>query len=313
MILGLDIGGTKTAVVLGSVRGEILGRKQFPTGATRGFMPVFQDLTSTMSELLESARDDVAAISVSIGGPLDIGQGIIKSPPNLPGWTDIHLKDLLSERFGLPVYVEHDGNAGALAEFYFGAGRGLKNIVFITMGTGFGAGMILDGRVYRGTSDVAGEIGHIRIAENGPLCYGKAGSLEGYGSGTGIWKLAQMMYPNTWPSDSSVIEIYEAYKSASSQAKAVFERAALYLGRGLAMLADILNPQRIILGGLALRMGDALLEPALRVFNEEALPQARDSCQIVTARLGESIGDVASLCAAYDQGNLLEGSTSSRQ
>lgn len=305
LILGLDIGGTKTALVLGSQRGEIQWRMQFLTRPERGFKIVFAELATNIATALRSARKTVAAISVSIGGPLDVLKGVIKSPPNLPGWTNVPLKKLLAERFTLPVYIEHDGNAGALAEFYFGAGKGFRNIIFITMGTGFGAGLILDGRLYRGTSDTAGEIGHIRIAEDGPLCYGKAGSLEGYGSGTGIAKLAQMMYPAIWNAPATVIDIYNAYKDGSAEARAVFGRAGFYLGRGLAMLADTLNPERIILGGIGMRLGDALLAPAKRVFYEEALPQAAEVCEIVPAQLGEAIGDIASLCAAFDQGKLL--------
>jgi len=305
LILGLDIGGTKTAVVLGSRRGEIQWRKQFPTRPERGFKSVFGELTANIATALRSAPKTVTAISVSIGGPLDVLKGIIKSPPNLPGWTNVPLKKLLAERFVLPVYVEHDGNAGALAEFYFGAGRNFRNIIFITMGTGFGAGLILNGQLYRGTSDTAGEIGHIRIAEDGPLCYGKAGSLEGYGSGTGIARLAQIMYPAIWDESATVIEVYNAYKNDSTEARAVFERAGFYLGRGLAILADTLNPERIILGGIGMRLGDVLLAPAKRVFYEETLPQAKEVCEIVPAQLGEAIGDIASLCAAFDQGKML--------
>lgn len=304
-ILGLDIGGTKTAVVLGSQHGEIQWRKQFPTRPERGFKVVFGELTTNTATALRSAQGNVIAISVSIGGPLDVLNGIIKSPPNLPGWINISLKKLLAERFRLPIYVEHDGNAGALAEFYFGAGKGFRNIVFITMGTGFGAGLILNGQLYRGATDTAGEIGHIRIAEDGPLCYGKAGSLEGFGSGTGITKLAQMMYPEIWNESATVIEMHNAYKAGSKEARAVFERAGFYLGRGLAILADTLNPERIILGGIGMRLSDALLTPARRVFHEEALPQAVEVCKIVPAQLGEAIGDIASLCAAFDQGKLL--------
>lgn len=304
-ILGLDIGGTKTAVVLGSLRGEILRRAQFVTQPERGFAAVFEELTAVTAKTLETAHELVTAISVSIGGPLDVLSGIIKSPPNLPGWTNIPLKKLLVERFNLPVYIEHDGNAGALAEFYFGAGKGFRNIIFITMGTGFGAGLILNGQLYRGTSDTAGEIGHIRIAEDGPLCYGKAGSLEGYGSGTGVAKLAQTMYPAIWNESATVIDVHNAYKNNSPEARAVFERAGFYLGRGLAMLADTLNPERIILGGIGTRLGDALLASAKRIFHEEALPQAAEVCEIVPTQLGEAIGDIASLCAAYDQGKLL--------
>ena len=303
-ILGFDIGGTKIGVVIGTTRGEISVRTSFPTHPGRGFQPIFDEMVDRAEEVLKQARSQVVAVSVSIGGPLDVLGGIIKSPPNLPGWTDIPLKQLLVRRFRLPVYVEHDGNAGALAEFYFGAGRGFRNLVFITMGTGFGAGLILDGRLYRGTSDVAGEIGHIRVAEDGPLCYGKAGSLEGFGSGTGIAFLARMMYPDLWGPETTAVDVHTAWHNGSPEARAVFERASFHLGRGLAILADILNPQRIILGGLGVRALEALVAPARRVFSEEALAEATRVCEIVPAEIGESIGDIAALCAALHQGQL---------
>lgn len=306
MILGLDIGGTKTALVLGTRRGQIDWRKQFATAPGRGFKYFFEDLATEVHHAISNTRDKVEAISVSIGGPLDVLKGIIKSPPNLPGWDEIPLKRLLTDRFNLPVYVEHDGNAGALAEFYFGAGKDFQNIVFLTMGTGFGAGLILDGKLYRGTTDTAGEIGHIRIAEDGPLCYGKAGSLEGFGSGTGMAKLAQMMFPGVWNESATVTDVYSAYKNGSPEARKVFEKAAIYLGRGFALIADLLNPERIILGGLGFRIGEAFLPVAEKIFQQEALSQASSACRIVPSQLKESIGDIASLCAAFDQGGLRE-------
>ena len=304
-IVGLDIGGTKTAVVRGLPEGKILWRKEIPTRPGRGFDAVFENITAVVAEALSAPALEPVALSVSIGGPLDVLRGIILGPPNLPGWNHVPLKTMLAERFRLPVYIEHDGNAGALAEFFYGAGRGYKNIVFITMGTGFGAGFILDGKLYRGTNDVAGEIGHIRIAEDGPLCYGKRGSLEGFGSGNGIALLASEMYPHLWGKETTVITLYDSFRAGSAEARAVFDRAALYLGRGLAILADILNPQRIILGGLGMRMPDALVEPARKVFEEETLPETKKVCAIVPAELGEAIGDFASICAALDQGKLL--------
>lgn len=303
MILGLDIGGTKTAAVLGTRQGEVRWRKRIPTNTDRGFQSVFSDITALAREALADTPDRVEAISVSIGGPLDVLNGMVKSPPNLPGWDNIPLKRLLKEQFSLPVFVEHDGNAGALAEFYFGAGRGFRNIVFLTMGTGFGAGLILDGRLYRGTSDTAGEIGHIRIAEDGPLCYGKAGSLEGFGSGTGMAMLARGMFPALWNESTTVLDLYDAYRSGSPEARQVFEKAGLYLGRAFAMIGDLLNPERIILGGLGMRIGDAFLPVAEDVFRKECLPQVSTVCKIIPALLGEAIGDTASLCAAIDQGN----------
>ncbi len=305
-ILGFDVGGTKIGVVIGTREGEITARASFSTRPERGFRPIFEEMMATAETLVSPTRSTVEAVSVSIGGPLDILNGIIKSPPNLQGWTDIPLKQLLVDHFHRPVYVEHDGNAGALAEFYFGAGRGFKDIVFITMGTGFGAGLILDGRLYRGASDAAGEVGHIRVADDGPLCYGKAGSLEGYASGTGIARLAHMMYPDLWKQETTAVTIHEAWHKGSPEARAVFNRAALSLGRGLAILADILNPQRIILGGLGMRAQEALIEPAKRIFAEEALADVQRVCEIVPAELGEAVGDIAALCAALEQGRLFQ-------
>src|SRR5512138_3411367 len=140
-VVGVDIGGTKCAVVLGSLRGEILAREQFPTGAERGCVQVLGDITAAIDRIREKATVDVLAISVSIGGPLDVLRGVILSPPHLPGWNHVPLKEILKDRFNLPIYIEHDGNAGALAEWYFGAGRGSRNLIFLTMGTGFGGGL----------------------------------------------------------------------------------------------------------------------------------------------------------------------------
>jgi glucokinase len=304
-IIGLDIGGTKTAVVAGDRRGVVVHREQFATGPGRGFDDVFSRMLESIAHVVAHMGTLPGAVSVSVGGPLDVLRGIVKSPPNLPGWTDIPLKEMLARHMHVPVFVEHDGNAGALAEWYFGAGKGFRNIVFVTMGTGFGAGLILEGRLYRGTSDVAGEIGHVRVAEDGPDCYGKSGSLEGYGSGTGIARLARMMYPSLWGEGMTVIDLHEAYQAGSREAASVFSRAATGLGRGLAIIADTLNPERIILGGIGMRLGDALVRPAKAVFESESLPEARRVCEIVPAQLGESIGDIAALCAAYDQGSLL--------
>jgi len=305
-IIGLDIGGTKTAVVAGDTRGNVLRREQFASEPGKGFDDMFSRIAGSVGRVAGEMQSEPRAVSVSVGGPLDVLHGIVLAPPNLPGWTRVPLKDLLAERFHVPVYVEHDGNAGALAEWHFGAGKGCQSIVFMTMGTGVGAGLILGGRLYRGSSDVAGEIGHVRVAEEGPDCYGKSGSLEGYGSGTGISRMARAMFPSLTQEEASPVALHEAWKKGSPQARDVFAAAARGLGRGLAIVADTLNPERIILGGLGMRLWEALVVPALRVYEAEALPEAQRACRIVPAQLGERIGDLASLCAAYDQGNLLD-------
>jgi glucokinase len=240
------------------------------------------------------------AASVSIGGPLDIARGIIYSPPNLPRWDAVPLRDSLEDKLGLPVHVEHDGNAGAIAEHRFGAGQGLRNLVFLTMGTGLGAGLIVNGAIYRGSSDLAGEVGHMRIAPDGPIAYGKAGSWEAFCSGPGMVRVAHRLYPARWP-DTGELDARELTRLAQggdADALAVVGETGRWLGKGLAILADVLNPQMIVIGSMAVRLGDVLLEPARRAMREEALPGAYEACRVVPAALGESLGDVAALCAA---------------
>ena len=301
-ILGLDIGGTKTAVVLGDRSGRIHERTEFATRTERGFGPTFTELSEHLGAMLARASEaggPASAVSVSIGGPLEIEPGIIHAPPNLPGWDDIPLKSLLEQQTGLSVYVEHDGNAGALAEWYFGAARGAQNVIFLTMGTGFGGGLILNGELYRGTCDLAGEVGHLRIAENGPVAFGKRGSWEGLCGGAGIAKLAAQRFPARWHEEGvAARDLVDLARTGDPDALAVLEEVGGHLGRGLAILLDILNPEVIVIGSLAVRLGELVLEPARKVIGQEALPKAVAACRIVPAELGEQLGDVAALCAA---------------
>ncbi|MCE5258988.1 MAG: ROK family protein [Chloroflexi bacterium] len=302
-IIGLDIGGTKTAVVEGSCDGEILTKRQAPTAPHEGFEAVFVRICALVSEALaDSAQSgrEPAALSVSIGGPLDIARGIIYSPPHLPGWDAIPLRDLLMERFKLPTFVEHDGNAGAIAEWRFGAGRGTHNLIFLTMGTGLGGGFILNDRVYRGATDLAGEVGHMRIARTGPLVYGKRGSWEGYCAGPAFAWMAQRMYPADWGRGITTPEVVRLALAGDQRALAVVQRVGAYFGRGLAVLADIINPEMIVVGSMGVRLGELLLAPARRAMRQEALPGTFSACSLVPAALGDKIGDIAALCAALE-------------
>jgi len=302
-IIGLDIGGTKFAVIEGDGKARILSRRQEATRAECGFEDTFARLCTAVSSAqaeATAAGRRVCALSVSIGGPLDIARGIIYSPPNLPGWDAIPLRDLLIDRFGLPVFVEHDGNAGAIAEWRFGAGRGAHNLVFLTMGTGLGGGFILNDHIYRGASDLAGEVGHMCITRTGPLAYGKRGSWEGYCAGPAFALLAQRLFPNRWGTSVTTPEIVQLALAGDVQALAVVRRVAGYFGRGLAILADILNPEVIVVGSMAVRLGEVLLGPARKAMRRDALPGTYSACRVVPAELGERIGDVASLCAALE-------------
>jgi glucokinase len=302
-LIGLDIGGTKTAIVEGTLDGQILAKTKHASDARQGFAPMFARLCAATQDTLDTARAagrDVLALSVSIGGPLDIANGIIYSPPHLPGWDAIPLKQLLTDRFGLPTYVEHDGNAGALAEWRFGAGVGVHSLVFLTMGTGLGGGIIVNDRLWRGASDLAGEVGHMRIAPDGPLVYGKRGSWEGYAAGPAFAVLAQQMFPARWGAVATTPQITELALAGDADAVAVVARVGEWLGRGLAVLADVLNPEMIVVGSMAVRLGDLVLEPARRALREEALPGTARDCRVVPAALGDGIGDVAALCAAIE-------------
>ncbi len=187
--IGIDIGGTKTAVLLTGIDGSISDRKQFATVTGRGgWQKTIGMMKEQVAQLTKDAK--VEAIGISCGGPLDSRRGMILSPPNLPGWDQVPVTQIFSDAFGVPAYLENDANAGALAEWLYGAGKGYDNVIFLTFGTGLGAGLILDGKLYNGANDYGGEAGHIRLAPEGPIGYHKRGSFEGFCSGTG---LAQMM------------------------------------------------------------------------------------------------------------------------
>jgi glucokinase len=306
-ILGLDIGGTKIACIEGNRAAEVLQRVEMATEASRPFDETLPQIIGASQRLIAAASASarkIVALSVSIGGPLRIGEGVLIDPPNLPGWHGVRLKDRLSESFpGLPVCIEHDGNAGALAEFHFGAGRaraGVRHLIFLTFGTGLGAGIIVNGQILHGASDTAGEIGHWRLSRHGPEGFGKAGSWEGFSSGAGLVKLAASKYPLRWQSQSPIRTLIDAMLANDDDALAVAREAGRRLGQGLALLIDALNPQLIVLGSLAVALGERVLGPAREVIAAEALPQAAAACEIVPAALGANIGDVAALMAVLN-------------
>jgi glucokinase len=304
-VLGFDIGGTKTACVEGTSTARILQRVEMPTHANEPFSVTFPRIAAEARKLIGGASRagrTITAISVSIGGPLRIEEGFLLDPPHLPGWHHVPLKARIAEAFpGLPVLVEHDGNAGALAEFHFGVGKnrpGLKHLIFLTFGTGVGGGFILNGQLLRGASDTAGEIGHWRLAEDGPLGFGKRGSWESFASGAGLVELASLMFPTRWNLDTPIRALVESMVADDSEALQVAEEAGKWMGRGLSLLIDALNPQVIVFGSLGVALGERIFGPARKVIAQEALPQAAAACELVPSVLGKEIGDVAALMAA---------------
>src|SRR5512133_3717019 len=190
--LGLDIGGTKCSVVVGDASFSVLRKVSFDTNTGRGWKSILAEFTGHIKKLLDDNNQyKLKRIGISCGGPLDSKKGIIYSPPNLPGWDNVPITRIFSDEFGVETMLQNDANACALAEWLMGAGKGTTNMIFLTFGTGMGAGLILNGRLYSGTNDLAGEVGHIRLAKTGPTGFGKAGSFEGFCSGGGIAQLAK--------------------------------------------------------------------------------------------------------------------------
>jgi glucokinase len=307
-IIGLDIGGTKTACVEGAFDATILQRVEMPTNAQLPFHVTFPEITSRVQSLIVNANRagrTIAAISVSIGGPLKIGEGILIDPPHLTGWHHVPLKQHLGQSFpGIPICIEHDGNAGALAEFHFGVGKtrpNLQHLIFLTFGTGIGAGFIVNGGILRGATDTAGEIGHWRLAEDGPLAFGKRGCWESFASGAGLIHLAAQMHPARWSPDTPIRDLVDAILRDDPQALEVAARAGHWMGRGLSLLIDALNPQVIVFGSLGVVLGERIFAPARKVIEEEALPQAAAACEIIPSVLGNSIGDIAALMAGLTE------------
>lgn len=317
--LGIDIGGTKCAVIAGSDTMEIFEKRVFQTETWKGPDHALNLLIETASDITgKRGPEGLKAIGISCGGPLDSKNGIVQSPPNLPGWDNIPVVKIFRDIFKVPVYLQNDANASALAEWKFGAGKGTDNMIFLTFGTGMGAGIIIDGRLYSGTSDMAGEAGHIRLAEDGPEGYGKKGSFEGFCSGGGIARLAQKIASEKFSAGETVSfcksadkidgitarDVAEAAADGDKTALEIFETSGRYLGYGLSVLIDILNPRMIVIGSIYVRCREFLEPACMRIIEKEALENSRKVCRIVPSVLEDKIGDFASLSVAILLNNM---------
>lgn len=280
--IGIDIGGTKCAVIRGDENGKILEKLRFATKSRDSTLQKILDAAGCV----RSAQTD--AIGISCGGPLDSKKGVILSPPNLPGWDNVPITRLLSEALQLPAYLQNDADACAIAEWKFGAGQGCENMVFLTFGTGLGAGLILNGRLYQGSSGMAGEVGHLRLFKEGHIGYGKPGAYEGYCSGGGIAQYGL----------GSAEHLAQMAALGDIDALKVWHQTGQYLGQLLSVLVDLLNPERIVIGSIYARCRQFMEDSMYQVLEAEALLGSRRACSIVPAGLGESLGDTAALCVA---------------
>jgi glucokinase len=308
-VLGIDIGGTKLAVGVVDTDGRILARGETPTLATEGPSRVLDRTVQLAKDTLGRAGIAMGAISrvgLACAGPVDREKGLVLNPPNLPGWTRVKLVEHFERELGCPAILENDANAAALGEFRFGAGRGAQSLVYLTVSTGIGGGIILGGRLWHGLKDGAGEVGHMTLAPEGPLCgCGNRGCLEALASGPAIARQARKALGSERPSrlreiqDITAADVSRLAQEGDAVASEVWEHALAYLGLGVAALITILAPERIVIGGGVAEAGDHFFEPLRLHVRRRVRLVAVESVPILPAALGRDVGILGAAAVAF--------------
>lgn len=296
-VVAVDIGGTKFIVAATDARGKVLIRRRYLTLSQEGPKKIIRRLEAAITTAIAKCGD-IRSIGIAAAAIVDTGCGVITAAPNLPHWENIKLRDILSEHFGKPVYLVNDASAAALAEHRAGAGQGLENMLYLTISTGIGGGIMIDGRLYEGTDGAAGEVGHMIVQPGGPLCNcGKRGCLEALASGTAIARMARERVKaknagillRMAGGDKAGITAELAAKAdrqGDKLSREVIDEAAHWLGIGLANLVNIFNPQMIVLGGGVSRMGERFLRPVRRSLKANAFKLPAGTVKVVKARFG---------------------------
>lgn len=310
MLIGVDLGGTKICVAISDYLGNILARKSFPTPGLSGREAVIDAIYLGIEEIRQQAGaswDQIDEIGLSCPGPVDTEKGILYSPPNLPGWKEVPLKKKFQEKYQKRVWVENDANAAALAEMYFGAGQGYADQVYLTMSTGIGGGVIVNGKLVKGAHFSAGEVGHNVLVPDGPLCgCGRYGCFEALCSGTAIARRMREIAtenPDTvWlqktggnPENLNPPILLEAAKEKDPLSLELLEEVGHYLGLGCAHIVNLLDPEIIILGTLVIHFGELLLAPTRKSFRKYAFFPTENPTPLVPAKLRENLAEMAAV------------------
>jgi glucokinase len=315
LLVGIDIGGTKVAVAAGDASGVLVARRRRPTEPSGRAEEDLARLASDVREVLDEAGatlDDVAAVGVTAPGPLDPEAGVVLSPPNLPGWRNVAVVEGLVGALGRPVFLENDANAAALAEWHFGAARGLRHVAYLTMSTGVGGGLILDGRLYRGLLASAGEIGHVPVVWEGESCScGQRGCLEAYVGGAAWTRRLRTIVPEAGRVAAlaggrehvSPVELVAAAHEGDGFARAELTRWCDYVARGVTALVMTLAPEAVVLGTIAVAAGEELaFAPIREQVAAHIWPHLVPHLRILPAALGERLPYLAGLSVALEAG-----------
>lgn len=305
--IGVDLGGTNIVSAIVNYQGEIVNSLKVPTLAERGKEATIKKIIEAIHKnIVQSsvAPDNIIGIGIGAPGPLDIKRGIINFAPNLPGWRDVPLRKILEDEFNIKVVLENDANAAAWGERCFGAGQGVNNLVCFTLGTGIGGGIIIDGKIYHGNNYGAAELGHMTVNKDGPRCNcGNYGCLEAYSSATGIKNRIKNRIKEgikskflNFDNDDELFEslrlklIFETARKGDKLTKSVVEEAISYLGIAIANIANILNPEMVVLVGGITNEGDKLLIPLKREVRKRAFYSNYKSLKIVIGKLDGNAG-----------------------
>jgi len=305
MIVGVDLGGTNLKAGTVTQQGQVVSRVKVPTHGEDGPDAVIGRIVGAVEQVIDDSgcsKSDVVAVGCGAPGPLNWATGIVYAPPNLPGWKDVPLAQILTDRLGITSFIENDANSAAYGENWVGAGRDVKDLVALTLGTGIGGAIILDNKLWRGIDGTAGEIGHMIIQVDGRPCNcGSRGCLEQYGSATGIVLTAREMIASgretilTDMADGNLDnltskDVYEACRRDDELAAEVFAETGRLLGIGLTTLANLLNPEMIVICGGVIAAGDVLFDPMRRTLRELAFKEPGERAQVVPAQLGAAAG-----------------------
>ena len=314
-VLAVDLGGTKIRTAIVSQEGDIVAIDNRLTQAHRGLAHVLNRLFDSIDMVVRKGGmqlEEFSGIGVAIAGVLDSKNGILTSSPNLPQWKNVQLKKIMQDRLGLDTFLINDANAAALGEYQFGAGIGAQNLVYLTVSTGIGGGIIIDGKLYEGSTGSAGELGHMTIDADGPRCNcGNYGCLEALASGTAVareaieriksGKMSILKDMKENISDIMAVDVAKAARRGDKLSIEIIAGASYYLGIGLVNIVNIFNPQVIVIGGGMSKMGGMLIEPAKKIVNQRAFKLPARTARIVRARLGNNSGIIGAAVNVFNQ------------
>ncbi|MGO4458227.1 ROK family protein [Streptomyces sp. M-16] len=308
IVIGVDFGHTHLRVAVGNLAHQVLAEESEPLDVDASWVDGFDRAEALVGRLIEGVgvgRDKVIGVGLGVPGPIDVESGTLGSTAILPGWAGINPRRELSQRLGVPVYVDNDANLGALGELVWGSGRGVKDLAYIKVASGVGAGLVINGQIYRGPGGTAGEIGHITLDESGPVCRcGNRGCLETFAAARYVLPLLQGSHGQ----ELTMERVVELAREGDPGCRRVISDVGRHVGSGVASLCNLLNPSRVVLGGSLAEAGELVLAPIRESVGRYAIPSAARQLSVLTGSLGgraEVLGALALVLSEMGDSTLL--------